>query len=231
MKKAILSGMILALLPLLGAQNNTAGRHRFIPASGGTPTITVTHAGSTYWTAGAGDLLVFMVYSGPATSLTCNLSGTASSLPLVGNGSTFNYIQIFYILTAVAGTELCSVVGPTDQYAVVEFHSTSGTWHFDTSPPSGGATGYGASANSGNMTTASTGGEVIFCLGNLDNIAATASNFQIGGNAAITVSGSPFYTYDSNYYLLNTPVTAGACTESYSPSTDWSLAGAAFHVY
>ncbi len=35
MRKSFLNGVLLALLPLLGMQQNTMGKHQFIPASGG----------------------------------------------------------------------------------------------------------------------------------------------------------------------------------------------------
>lgn len=71
MKKAILSGIILALLPLLGAQQFQVGQHRYVAASGGSGL-------GTAYKMNEGTGLSFIDYSGNSNTGTVSGAGAIS---------------------------------------------------------------------------------------------------------------------------------------------------------
>jgi hypothetical protein len=154
--------------------------------------------------------------------------GTAANIP--DGGSNAGYGQCAFLLAANSGTHTYTVTlsGAYDspQIWVGEFSASSGTWHYDTANQAGGNS---TSASSGSISTSGTA-EVVISSHKLFAVVASLSASAIGSS---TPTQTTYLTgaYSWNYYLLNTPVTSGAATATYSTSTYWTANAMAFSAY
>jgi hypothetical protein len=173
-------------------------------------------AGCTTWNDSVNNFANVSVSDGTSsfTVSTANSSGTYT---------TSTYGQCFYLLSANGGNKTYTVtyndMNPHyGEIIVGQFHATSGTWHYDTQVS---GTGNSTSSSSGNFTTHASTGEVVINGNRLANVAATSSSPSIGGNTPTEFANSPIGS-DHQYYLLNTSVSAGAATLTYSATTYWT---------
>ena len=60
---------------------------------------------------------------------------------------------------------------------------------------------------------------------------ASGSAFMVGGNSASLLPLSPIETKDNEWYLLNTYISSGACSETYAISPFWTVAAMSFAFY
>ena len=232
--------MLALLFPsLLMGQMVMTGHNRKV---WGSPVVTyVTGNGAvanavTLTGGSAGGLIVCSAHwSSTNPGSTATMSDGTNSLTLLSTthlNNTLNYFgDVFYTLSATSGSKTYTVTATNSPAAIevacMDFHTSSGSWHLDSS---NSASAYSASSDSGAITTTGSA-EVVVLTGKLSDVAATTSNPLINGQTPAEPSWSPVATYDHYYYKLFTaPFTAGHGTRTYSGATNWNAEISAFYA-
>jgi hypothetical protein len=218
----------------IGGKAGTGGG----PTSSGTASYVQGAVGSYDTTSSTGTVALTGVTAGDLIvgCLSWNLGGTpsisisdgtttATLLPEATDGTFHDYSLMWYILSANSGnrtyTVTTSIAVNSADYWVSQFHSSGpGSWHSDSGSGSGASSS--TASNSGNFTTTYSANNATVNCTQIYNVAATTSSPSIGGNTPVEFPFSPTNTFDHQYYLLNTGITAGAASLTYSPATDWT---------
>ena len=173
----------------------------------------------------AGDaILACVTWNPPGTSVLSAISDGTSNFTLgtVTSGAAI-LGQCGWLLSANGGNKTYSAAFTPGVTApvifVAQFHTPAGSWHADTGNQNNGT---GTAATTGNISTAQGTSEAILFANSLANTAATASSPTIGGNVPTELTHSPQNTFQHAYYLLNTKITAGQGTLTYSTPTTWA---------
>ena len=246
MKKTIISGILLALLPLLGMQNNTVGKHRFIPASGGSPTCAscatvrvaalaqgVAMQTTPFSSNTAGNFIVvgLELNLASSSSLACTVSDSAGNTyvspaglgPYVSFNTGWQQLQYFYAtsIAASAGTNTVTPSCATGYaYTAVfadEVGGAVGTVTYDGPGTPAGNNGLGTAMATGSFTI-------------------TANDYVAGwmvqtGSTATAGSGFTAQSNCTNYFCYEDGVfnaTSVNVTMTAGSSASWGLLGAAF---
>ena len=242
MKKRLF--VLLALLPLLAAGGGqyTIPGHTGAAAAGSASYVSycalnpnsvgATSIACTINSVVVGDLVSVCTtwLNQSATMVVSDGTSTFSN----GNKTDISYMhgQCAYLLSANSGNRTYTVTwagGVTADYSVIEasiYHTTAGTWHYDTQAANSATS---SSATSGNFTTSGSD-EVVVMIGHLCCVGATPSTVTIGGNTATQISNG-LGIGEISYYLLNTPVTSGAAVYTYGNSTTWVDIAMAYKAY
>ena len=150
------------------------------------------------------------------------------------SGNPF-YGQCAYLLSANSGNKTYTITyGSGVTYSTIwveEFHTTGGSWHYATAP-SPQAGGYSSPATTNTFTTTGTN-QVITMGWQYAYVGASPTGASIGGNTPIldSTASSAIGGSQNKYYLLNTPVTGGSGSVTFTGASYWVNLVMAFNAY